>query len=71
MAQGKEAKAGIIGEGVAFTRESWAELKKVSTPTRQETVQATIVVVFMMVMIAAYLGLLDLIFNKLMQAVLS
>ncbi|MDZ4786107.1 MAG: preprotein translocase subunit SecE [bacterium] len=66
--EGNEATG--IGAGVSFTKESWAELKKVTFPTKQETIQTTLVVLVMMVLVAAYLGLLDLVFYKLMQAFL-
>jgi len=69
MSEGNESSS--IGQGVAFAQDSWAELKKVTFPTRQETIQATIVVLVMMVLVATYLGLLDLVFNKLMRAFLD
>ncbi|RMD87041.1 MAG: preprotein translocase subunit SecE [Candidatus Dadabacteria bacterium] len=61
----------MFSDGISYFRSSWEELKKVTTPTRQETVQATMVVMLMMIIVAVYLGLLDLIFNKLMQSILS
>ena len=54
---------GMWGEAVA-------ELKKVSTPTRQETVQATLVTVVIILALGICLALLDVIFNNLMQAIL-
>lgn len=63
-------KSGIIGESVDFFRGAWEELKKVHTPTRQETIQATIVVVAMVFLMAMFLGGTDFIIHKLMQKIL-
>ena len=71
MSSEASEKGDVVQRPAAFFRESWGELKKVSYPTRQETVQATIVVMFMIVAVAAYLGLLDLVFNQLMRSILS
>ncbi|MCB9029795.1 MAG: preprotein translocase subunit SecE [Deltaproteobacteria bacterium] len=71
MAQAKQSEGNLISQGVSFTKESWTELKKVSYPTKQETIQATFVVIVMMLLIAAYLGLLDLVFNELMQSIMA
>jgi preprotein translocase subunit SecE len=59
-----------VGSGVSYARDSFSELKKVTFPTRQETIQATMVVIVMMVLVSAYLGLLDLVFLRLMQALM-
>jgi len=65
-----EARGGITALPQYF-RDSVAEFKKVSSPTRQETIQATMVVMFMIVVIGLYLGLLDLVFHRVMQALVS
>ncbi len=54
-----------------FARESWAELKKVHRPTRQETIQATIVVLVLVVIFAFFMGLTDLIIGQIMQGLLT
>lgn len=67
----REAGGGFsIGGVVEFFRSSVEEIKKVDAPTRQETIQATVVVMVIMFLMAAYLGLLDLIFNEVMQSIL-
>lgn len=48
-----------------FVREVLAELKKVTWPTRQETVKLTVVVVIISVLVGAFVGGLDLVFLKL------
>jgi preprotein translocase subunit SecE len=42
-----------------FLEECWAELRKVHWPTREETRAATIAVIIGVVVVGAYLGLLD------------
>ena len=54
-----------------FLRESLAELKKVHTPTRAETIQATLVTLFIMVFVAVVLFVLDVLFKGLMHALVS
>ena len=55
---------------IEFFRESIAELKKVHHPTRAETVQATLVTLFIMITVSLCLFVLDVIFKTLMQAIL-
>jgi preprotein translocase subunit SecE len=43
----------------AFSRESWAETKKVVWPTRKETIQTTGVVFLLVVVVALFLWLVD------------
>ena len=61
----------VIGKGQQFFSGCQDELRKVSKPTRQETIQITIVTVIIMLIVAAALGLMDVAFGKLMQVVLS
>lgn len=46
-----------------YFRESYAELRKVTWPTRQQTINDTIKVVALSVGVAAVLGALDYVFN--------
>lgn len=50
---------------VRFVREVVAELKKVTWPTRFETVKLTVVVVVISVIVGAFIGGLDATFVKL------
>ena len=54
-----------------YIRESRAELKKVTWPTRQQTWYSTIVVIVVTFMVSAYLGLVDLlltgVFSKIVR----
>ena len=54
-----------------FLEECWAELKKVHWPTRKETQAATIVVIIGVVIVAVYLGLVDLLLSALISWALS
>jgi len=46
------------------------ELKKVTWPSRDETVKKTILVVIISLAVAVYLGLLDYLLNKLLEQIL-
>ncbi len=71
MAAQTEQVRNPISRGINFLREAWIELKKVHPPTRQETMQATIVVLMMVVLFATFLGLADYIVGNIMQAILT
>lgn len=60
-----------IARGTGFFRESVEELKKVQTPTRQETVQATIVTVVVLAFVSMCLFILDAIFQAVMGVLLG
>jgi preprotein translocase SecE subunit len=49
-----------LEQGTTFVRESWTELSKVHFPSPRETVQATLVVVGLTLVIAMWLGLADM-----------
>lgn len=59
------------GKGGSFLSESVAELKKVTFPTRQQTIQATLITVLLVMVISLALFLLDVIFGQLMRAILG
>ena len=56
-----------IGE---FLKDVRVELKKVSWPSRQETIKLTGVVILISVILAAFLGLLDFVFVTLLNKLL-
>ena len=51
----------IFGKAVQFLRESRSELKKVKWPTRKELFAATAVVLVLTLIIAIFLGIVDII----------
>ncbi|MDP9187812.1 MAG: preprotein translocase subunit SecE, partial [Actinomycetota bacterium] len=55
---------------LAFFISCWAELKKVQWPDRDTLVQASAVTLIFVVVMAAYLGGLDAIFNWLVKQIL-
>lgn len=62
---------GKVKELVEFFEESKVEIKKVVWPTRKETVTTCIAVLVVSVVIALYLGVVDLALSKFVEVVLS
>jgi preprotein translocase subunit SecE len=54
-----------------FYRETMAELKKVSWPTREEAINLTRVVIIVIFAMGAFLGLLDFLFTQLFGLILG
>jgi preprotein translocase subunit SecE len=55
---------------VNFLRASWAELRRVQWPDRRQVAQATGVVLGFVVIAGGYLGLMDAIFSRVVDAIL-
>lgn len=55
---------------VVFMREVMVEMRKVSWPSRQQTLDMTLLVIVVSVAIGAYLGALDFAFSQLMTALI-
>ena len=73
-----KAEAAKEGSGITalfglipFLQESWLELRKVHHPNRQETIQATIVVMAMLITVALFLGAVDMCLAYLMHLATS
>ncbi|HYA36069.1 MAG TPA: preprotein translocase subunit SecE [Candidatus Binataceae bacterium] len=49
-----------LNQGISFVQEAWTELSKVHYPSPKETAQATVVIVALTVVMAIWLGLIDL-----------
>jgi len=58
-------------QAITFFKEAWHELKRVHWPTRKETYAATSVVLILVLIIALYLGLVDLGLTRAVKALLS
>jgi preprotein translocase SecE subunit len=56
-----------LEQGTTFVQESWTELSKVHFPSPRETVQATLVVVGLSLVIALWLGMADLVATRLVR----
>ena len=50
---------------LTYLKESKTELEKVIWPTRKETLRLTVVVIFLSVLVGAYITFLDTVFAKL------
>ena len=61
----------VLVRSKQYVSEAWDELKKVTYPTRQETVQAGIVTLVLIVSVAVVASLFDLVFGQLMKAILA
>jgi preprotein translocase subunit SecE len=60
-----------IRHGTEFIQEAWQELKKVYWPSRKETYAATLIVIFVVLLISGYLALVDLALTKAIQAIIG
>jgi preprotein translocase subunit SecE len=58
------------GRVIAFLVAVWAELQRVQWPDRRQLTQLTGVVLFFVLIVGLYLGGLDAVFSKLIQAIL-
>jgi preprotein translocase subunit SecE len=65
------AEPNIVQKSVQFLREVKIELKKVTWPTRKQTLGSTVVVIILVMIISLFLGLVDVSLSKLMQAILQ
>ncbi len=58
------------GRVIGFIVSCWAELKRVQWPDRETLIQASAITLVFIAVMAAYLGILDAIFNWLVQRIL-
>jgi len=56
---------------VGYFKEVVRELKKVSWPSRKQTVNKTILVIVISILLAVYLGGLDFVFQKLTETLIK
>jgi preprotein translocase SecE subunit len=62
----KRQRGGVIG----FFMSCWAELKRVQWPDRETLIQASAITLVFITIMAAYLGVLDAVFNWLVQRII-
>jgi preprotein translocase subunit SecE len=67
----KERTTGTIDKISQFLREVRIELSKVTWPTRKDTIASTSVVLVIVILIAAFLGIVDLGLSRLMRILLN
>ena len=65
-APAERQRGGVVG----FIASCWAELKRVQWPDRDTLIQASAITLIFIAIMAAYLGVLDAIFNWLVQRIL-
>jgi preprotein translocase subunit SecE len=64
-------KLKFVGLTKTFFREVRMELKKVTWPTRKETLAATVMVIILSVVVAFFLGILDVALAKLVGSIMG
>jgi preprotein translocase subunit SecE len=64
-------KDNFIDKSMQFLREVKIELKKVTWPSRKQTMGSTVVVIVLVIIISAFLGLVDVILSALIRVVLQ
>jgi preprotein translocase subunit SecE len=73
-AQGAESQGGLTGKVAQFREffeEAKIELKKVTFPTRKETMATSTAVLILVFIMSLFLGLVDLGLSKVIEAILS
>ncbi len=71
MAKSRAASKKKSNPVVRYFRETRAELKKVTWPTRPEATKLTIIVLIVVAFMSALLGTLDYIFSRVMGFIIS
>ncbi len=61
----------IMNKAIQFVSQAKAELKKVTWPTRKQTLASTGVVMVIVAIMALYLGIIDLILAKVVKFILG
>ena len=54
-----------------YLTESWSELRKVAWPTRETVVRLTLLVLAVSIVVGAYIGVLDVVFNRTIEQFLN
>lgn len=65
------AQQGWVGKSIQFLREVKAELKKVTWPSRKQTFGSTVVVLVLVMIVALFLGVVDMGLSALARVVLQ
>lgn len=63
-------KKGYLQQALQFLREVKIELKKVTWPTRKQTLGSTVVVIVLVLLISIFLGLVDMGLSGLFRSIL-
>ncbi|HAO22037.1 MAG TPA: preprotein translocase subunit SecE [Desulfobacteraceae bacterium] len=60
-----------MSKSTQFLREVKAELKKVTWPSRKQTLGSTVIVIVLVMMISLFLGVVDIALSSLVHVVLG
>jgi preprotein translocase subunit SecE len=60
----------LLRRAQEFIREVVAEFRKVTWPTRQELLNSTVVVITVTVVVAVFLGAVDVVLARMVEAIL-
>uniref|UniRef100_A0A7V5XFR2 Protein translocase subunit SecE n=1 Tax=Thermodesulfobacterium geofontis TaxID=1295609 RepID=A0A7V5XFR2_9BACT len=63
----KEKEENLIVKGVKFLKEVKIEAKKITWPPKKQVLLSALMIMFFSIVIGAYLGLLDIIYNVLIS----
>ena len=66
----KKGEIMVLKKVTGFLSEAKAELKKVSWPSRSELMNSTLVVIVSVIILAVYIGAVDVILSKLVGLVI-
>ncbi|CAB5100417.1 Protein translocase subunit SecE [Olavius algarvensis associated proteobacterium Delta 3] len=61
----------VLQKSIQFLREVKVELKKVTWPSRKQTIGSTVVVIVLVIIISSFLGLVDMGLSSLVRVVLQ
>ncbi len=56
---------------IKFIKEAYIELRKVTWPSKQQTINYTIVVIIVSIAVATFLGVLDMGFSSVIENILK
>ncbi|MDD4363166.1 MAG: preprotein translocase subunit SecE [Atribacterota bacterium] len=56
---------------INFIKEARTELKKVTWPNRKQLISSTIVVMITVALVAVFLGIVDLVFSRIVTVILQ
>jgi preprotein translocase subunit SecE len=59
-----------MNKGISFVKESYEELRKVSWPNKKQVVNYTFIVIGASIVVAVFLGTLDMIFSSIVEKII-
>ncbi|MBI2008303.1 preprotein translocase subunit SecE [Candidatus Amesbacteria bacterium] len=60
-----------MNQALSYFRATWSELQLVRWPTRSQTLNLTVVVLIISLLVGAYVGSLDLTFTKTLSLIIK